>query len=133
MPVIFPDGLAELNGGLQIYRPSRKIFERILKTIEMGSADEFPFSDQDVLSKTFYMEIGSYISNALEPMRIAHSQIWREADVKAVHYLFEKPWDDPRGNGEGPRKWWRKLIKNDSSKRGRKGYSNQIGLDDIHI
>lgn len=41
-------------------------------------------------------------------MRTAHSQIWRDEDVKAIHYLFEKPWNENE-NGNDNRKtrgWW---------------------------
>jgi hypothetical protein len=56
MPTHFPHGLCKLNGGLQIYAPSRAMFERILDVLNTGTPDEFPFPDQDVLAKAFYGE-----------------------------------------------------------------------------
>jgi hypothetical protein len=53
MPTSFPHGLSELNGGLQIFKPSRKKFERILHVLEDSRPNEFLFADQSLLSKTF--------------------------------------------------------------------------------
>jgi len=53
MSPAFPNGLSELNGGLQIFKPSRAKFERILGVLNSSSPEEFLFADQSLLSKTF--------------------------------------------------------------------------------
>ena len=56
MPALFPHGLAELNGGLQIFKPSKAKYERIFNVLNTSEPDEFKFADQSLLSKTFYGE-----------------------------------------------------------------------------
>lgn len=52
----FPQSLSELNGGLQIFKPSRAKFERIYKVLNTSSPGDFLFADQSLLSKTFHGE-----------------------------------------------------------------------------
>jgi hypothetical protein len=54
MPASFPHGLAELNGGLQIFKPSRAKRDRILNVLNTSTSKEFLFADQSLLSKTFH-------------------------------------------------------------------------------
>ena len=56
MPTLFPNGIGKLNGGLQIFQPSSRMFERIQRAVNTGAEDEFVFADQDVLAKAFYGE-----------------------------------------------------------------------------
>lgn len=56
MPVSFPHGLGELNGGLQIFKPSREKFERIFDVLNSSAPGELLFADQSLLSKTFHGE-----------------------------------------------------------------------------
>jgi hypothetical protein len=56
MPISFPHGLSELNGGLQIFKPSKAKRERIYKVLNASTVDDFPFADQSLLSKTFHGE-----------------------------------------------------------------------------
>jgi hypothetical protein len=53
MSVSFPHGLGELNGGLQIFKPSQDKYERILEVLNTSAPGEFLFADQSLLSKTF--------------------------------------------------------------------------------
>jgi len=56
MPVDFPHGLSELNGGLQIFKPSRAKFDRIYNVLNSSEPGDFLFADQSLLSKTFHGE-----------------------------------------------------------------------------
>jgi hypothetical protein len=56
MPSAFPDGLSELNGGLQIFKPTRAKYERILNVLNTSAPGDFLFADQSLLSKTFHGE-----------------------------------------------------------------------------
>jgi hypothetical protein len=39
-------------------------------------------------------------------MKTAHSQVWRDEDVKNVHYLFEKPWTLKESQRRETHVWW---------------------------
>src|SRR5947207_11973603 len=54
MPISFPHGLSELNGGLQIFKPSRTKFQRIYEVLNASAPRDFLFADQSLLSKTFH-------------------------------------------------------------------------------
>ena len=52
----FPQGLSELNGGLQLFKPSRAKYERIYEMLNTSAAGDLLFADQSLLSKTFHGE-----------------------------------------------------------------------------
>ena len=56
IPASFPHGLSELNGGLQIFKPSPEKFERIFNVLNTSDPHEFLFADQSLLSKTYHGE-----------------------------------------------------------------------------
>ena len=52
------------------------------------------FFDQDLLAIVYRNKWKPlpYIYNALKPMRSCHSDLWRDEDVKVLHYILAKPW-----------------------------------------
>jgi len=121
MPVDFPHGLSELNGGLQIFKPSRAKFDRIHNVLNSSAPGDFLFADQSLLSKTFHGEwtplyrspddvadARPFIYNALKTLRTAHAPIWKDEEVKNVHYILGKPWNDidKVNSGEDTHVWW---------------------------
>ena len=48
--------------------------------------------------------------NGLKTLRNIHGHLWRDEEVRCVHYIFhEKPWNQPRGTGgqyEESNSWW---------------------------
>jgi alpha-N-acetylglucosamine transferase len=56
MSLSFPQGLSELNGGLQLFKPSRAKYERIYEVFNTSAAEDLLFADQSLLSKTFHGE-----------------------------------------------------------------------------
>lgn len=54
MPTLFPHGLSELNGGLQIFKPSKQKYDQLLHVLNTSEPTEFIFADQSLLSKTFH-------------------------------------------------------------------------------
>jgi hypothetical protein len=52
--------------------------------------------------------IRPYIYNALKTLRTAHAQIWKDEEVKNVHFILAKPWDDKlKGESlEDTHIWW---------------------------
>ena len=120
MPTLFPHGLSELNGGLQIFKPSKQKYDRLLHVLNTSEPTEFLFADQSVLSKTFHGQwiplyaafprcwYRPYIYNALKTLRTAHAQIWNDDAVKNVHFILGKPWDDKSktNSSEETHSWW---------------------------
>jgi len=49
-----------------------------------------------------------YIYNALKTLRTAHAPIWKDEEVKNVHYILSKPWDDKLGaeSSDDTHVWW---------------------------
>lgn len=84
-----------LNSGLVVLRPSQDTFDGIvtfLHTDERVATYKFP--DQDLLADYFqdrFLPI-SYRYNALKTLRYCHASMWRDEDVKNVHYIQKKPW-----------------------------------------
>ncbi|KKZ61328.1 hypothetical protein EMCG_04045 [[Emmonsia] crescens] len=113
-------GLAVLNGGLQVVNPSTAIYEKILAALQTPSAtSNYAFADQSLLSDLFpgrWVPL-PYIYNALKTLRWegVHSEIWRDGEVKNVHYILSpKPWDEKEEEEEEETKmdethrwWWR--------------------------
>ncbi|KAI5474734.1 glycosyltransferase family 8 protein [Pseudohyphozyma bogoriensis] len=85
-----------LNSGLVILRPSLETFESIKHTLHTDPiVSSFTFPDQDLLAYEFkgrFLSLG-YIYNALKTLRYCHADLWRDEDVKNVHYIIDKPWD----------------------------------------
>ncbi|TEA11911.1 Galactinol synthase 1 [Colletotrichum sidae] len=107
--------LGFMNGGLQVVNPSKKLFEQIVRHMERGAMD-MDFADQSLLSELYRGRWVAlpYVYNALKTMRWqgVHDEIWRDAEVKNVHYILApKPWDeiDEQGRWTGTdesHKWW---------------------------
>ena len=51
-----------------------------------------------------------YVYNSLKTLRIIHQPLWRDEDVRCLHYILDdKPWMRPRGSGgdyETVNGWW---------------------------
>lgn len=111
-----------LNSGLLVVRPSPKTFAQILSALDDPiRVSSYTFPDQELLSDVFrgrWMPL-PYVYNALMPMRWegVHAEIWRDAEVRVVHYIHAaKPWHrvgwcvegEDRGAGELDvlERWW---------------------------
>lgn len=82
------------NGGLQVVKPSKKLYNKIIKALNTNSLD-YDFADQSLLSDVFQSNwIGiSYIYNYLKTLRVIHEDL-DFAKVKNIHYILTpKPWD----------------------------------------
>ena len=54
----------------------------------------YMFPDQDFLAEFFrdkWLALG-WQFNALKTMRYWHENIWRDDEVRALHYIVDKPW-----------------------------------------
>jgi lipopolysaccharide biosynthesis glycosyltransferase len=105
------------NGGLQVVNPSTEVYQLILDQLAHEQAGSYDFADQSLLGDVFRGRWVAlpYIYNALKTMRAkgVHDAIWRDDEVKNVHYLLSpKPWDEgPDEHAEGSHKWWKDVNK----------------------
>lgn len=112
-----------LNSGNVVLRPSRQQFDavaRFLATSEL--VPRFTFPDQDLLAKVYEGKWRPlpYVYNSMKSVRIVHPRVWRDEDVKCLHYaLPDKPWHDlPVENdpyGDLNKWWWKEfeLVRNE--------------------
>ena len=108
-------GIGSPNGGLVVVNPSTDIYDKILQTLKDGKlTGAYEFADQSLLGERFYGRwVGlPYKYNALKTLRWegVHHQIWRDDEVKNVHYILEpKPWDEKLSETKDEsHRWWHK-------------------------
>jgi hypothetical protein len=103
-----------LNSGLVVLQPSDEMVQNIRTVLDTDpEVPNFKFPDQDFLSHLFrgkWVPLG-YQYNALKTLRSCHKPIWRDEDVKNVHYILDKPWASRIGAGTAPQdevlhSWW---------------------------
>lgn len=106
-------GIACPNGGLQVVNPSQGIYDKILETLKNSDLTaSYDFADQSLLGERFYGRWVPipYIYNALKTLRWegVHDAIWRDDEVKNIHYILSpKPWDETLDTaGDESHKWW---------------------------
>lgn len=107
-----------LNSGLLVVIPSLSTYAQIETALsEPSRLVKYNFPDQELLSDVFYGRWLPlpYVYNGLKTMRgkSVHGAIWRDGEVKNVHFIFaRKPWDlclEERRKGaldELDRWWW---------------------------
>lgn len=114
-----PHTLALLNGGVFLYKPRKETWEDMHHLfLTSPNLKNYQFPDQDFLAE-FYR--GKWLSlpwkyNALKTMKQWHPNIWRDEEMKGLHYIVDKPWQrrvasDGIGghlgrDGETHRWWW---------------------------
>lgn len=90
------------------------VYDLIMERMTTSSAIEsYEFADQSLLSDLFFGRWVAlpYIYNALKTLRRkdVHAPIWRDDEVKNIHYILSpKPWDDTPGeeSSESHQWWW---------------------------
>ncbi|CAO1625759.1 unnamed protein product [Jaminaea pallidilutea] len=103
-----------LNSGLVVLEPSSQVFSQMLQHLvdNHERVITYRFPDQDFLADFFHGNYRPlpYIYNALKKLRASHQNIWRDQDVKNVHYIHTKPWEakgrDRGGPDELTHSWW---------------------------
>lgn len=120
------------NGGLQVVNPSKGIYDKIVAQLATSATSNYEFADQSLLGDLFYGRWVAvpYIYNALKTLRWegVHNTIWRDNNVKNVHYILSpKPWDEVREDVQKSQDpshvWWIEMNKdriNDEEQRGMK-------------
>jgi lipopolysaccharide biosynthesis glycosyltransferase len=120
------------NGGLQVVNPSLATYDLILAQLSNETSMSYDFADQSLLSDVFNGRWVAlpYVYNALKTMRSqgVHSEIWRDDEVKNVHYILSpKPWDEKMGECslEVHEWWWvvnNERLESEKGKRIRDGF-----------
>ncbi|KAJ5037933.1 uncharacterized protein L3040_006809 [Drepanopeziza brunnea f. sp. 'multigermtubi'] len=120
-----------LNSGLFICTPNPKLWKDILDFLETSPlVKDFMFPDQDFLAEFFrgkWKAIG-YQYNALKTMRYWHPEMWRDEEVRNLHYIVDKPWSKRVGSdgaagylghdGTTHQWWWDEFAKWEQERKG---------------
>jgi lipopolysaccharide biosynthesis glycosyltransferase len=82
-------------------RPDQNVFEEMEKYIsKKDDIASWLFSDQDFLNEFFRgttIQL-SYIYNTLKTIIIQHGSHWDMDVIRNIHFILEKPWNDPEFN-----------------------------------
>ncbi|PCH33510.1 glycosyltransferase family 8 protein [Wolfiporia cocos MD-104 SS10] len=102
-----------LNSGTVVLNPSSELFAAIRHFLSTSPlVPTFSFPDQDLLAAFFRGKWKSlpWCYNALKTLRVIHKPMWRDEEVRCLHYILaDKPWSTPPGTGgdyEGVNQWW---------------------------
>ncbi|KAG8859357.1 hypothetical protein FRB96_004572 [Tulasnella sp. 330] len=90
-----PRPYGQLNSGLVVLSPSQELFKAIEEYLHTSpDVRTFKFPDQDLLSAFFRGQWKPlpYIYNGLKTLRNVHRNMWRDDDVRCIHYIIDKPW-----------------------------------------
>ncbi|KAF2669797.1 nucleotide-diphospho-sugar transferase [Microthyrium microscopicum] len=125
-------GLSMPNGGLQVVNPSKATYDLISSQLAKEATSNYEFADQSLLGDLFHGRWVAlpYIYNALKTLRWkgVHDAIWKDEEVKNVHYILSpKPWDETeekKGKGDETHGWWHEV--NDARKKDERSR----GIDD---
>jgi len=127
-PLIHPDSLEHasstsgprpyslLNSGLVVLNPSMKLAHQIGEYLSTSPLiPTFSFPDQDLLAAFFAgrWKPLPWKYNALKTLRVIHKNIWRDEEVRCLHYILDdKPWQarisqvDNGGVYTEMNQWW---------------------------
>lgn len=85
-----------LNSGVFVCTPSKDLWERIDHfRVTDPRVKDFAFPDQNFLDEFFkdhWVPIG-WQYNAFKTSRYWHAKSWRDEEVRALHYIVDKPWE----------------------------------------
>lgn len=85
-----------LNSGVFVCTPSHELWKRI-DDFRLNSplVENFTFPDQNFLDEFFrdhWVPVG-WQYNAVKTHRYWHANAWRDEEVRALHYIVDKPWE----------------------------------------
>jgi inositol 3-alpha-galactosyltransferase len=131
-----------LNSGLFLFEPSKELWRGILEFLNSSPLlKDFLFPDQDFLAEYFR---GRWISvgwqyNALKTWRYWHPNIWKDEEVRNLHYIVDKPWnkragnDGYLGNDDQTHRWWWVEYENWELNRQAEGEKEILAMVRAHI
>ncbi|KAE8224742.1 hypothetical protein CF319_g2401 [Tilletia indica] len=105
-----------LNSGLVVITPSQTTMSQMIDQIQTDpKVAAYRFPDQDFLADWFegegYVPL-PWIYNALKPTRECHPEMWRDEEVRNIHYILNKPWTsgyplpDSKVQFADVHRWW---------------------------
>ena len=111
-----PRPYTQLNSGTVVLAPSLAALAAIAHVIATSPlVPTFAFPDQDLLAHHFAGRWRplSWRYNALKTLRVIHAPLWRDDEIRCLHYiLHDKPWHARVGASgaipeyEEMNKWW---------------------------
>jgi inositol 3-alpha-galactosyltransferase len=106
------------NSGLFVFTPYQELWDSMITYFNTTPLlTTFLFADNDFFAEYFrdkWMSVG-YQYNATKTVRAWHPQMWRDDEVRNLHYVADKPWtgrigtDEKAGKSEKDRvthRWW---------------------------
>jgi hypothetical protein len=85
-----------LNSGLVVLRPSQQLSQGVYRFLQTSPlVPTFSFPDQDLLAEYFKGKWKPipWCYNALKTLRNIHKPLWRDEEVRCLHYILaDKPW-----------------------------------------
>ncbi|KAF8507135.1 nucleotide-diphospho-sugar transferase [Russula emetica] len=85
-----------LNSGLFVLTPSATLAQSIVDFLHTSPlVPTFSFPDQDFLAEFFRGKWKPlpWVYNALKMLRVIHKNLWRDEEVRCLHYILpDKPW-----------------------------------------
>ncbi|WWC86052.1 uncharacterized protein L201_000923 [Kwoniella dendrophila CBS 6074] len=85
-----------LNSGLVIFHPSKNLLDKLIYHLNNSPTIlKSKFADQDVITEVFKgnWKPLPWWCNALKTQRAVHKQMWKDDQVRLIHYILDKPWD----------------------------------------
>ncbi|KAH9969000.1 nucleotide-diphospho-sugar transferase, partial [Russula dissimulans] len=109
-----------LNSGLVVLTPSTTLARAVVDFLHASPlVPKFTFFDQDLLATFFQGKWKPlpWVYNALKTLRMIHKNIWRDEEVRCLHYILpDKPWKTRVREGDvvddmmETDKWWWKCF-----------------------
>lgn len=111
-----PHNNAMLNSGMVVLSPSKALMEDMINYLyESPLVKTFSFPDQDFITHYFkgkWRNVG-WTYNAIKTARYWHPKLWKDGNVKNLHYIVAKPWMTPvekwtafEGDDRTTHGWW---------------------------
>jgi len=108
-----PRPYGQLNSGTVVLNPSPELGKAIVHYLDTENLESFAFPDQDLLAAFFkgkWKPLQWYY-NALKTLRMIHPQLWRDDEIRCLHYILkDKPWEARIHAVPGPfdelHNWW---------------------------
>lgn len=86
-----------LNSGLVVIpRPSRAALADLVHFLNTDpSVAKVRFADQDIIASAYKgrWQPLPWWANALKPVRGVHPGVWKDEEVRLIHYILAKPWE----------------------------------------
>tara|TARA_A100001015_G_scaffold288731_1_gene359878 strand:- start:443 stop:1258 length:816 start_codon:yes stop_codon:yes gene_type:complete len=83
------------NAGFLVLEPNGGLFRKMMCFLKNQELSHYLFVDQDFLNDFFKAKITplSYVYNTLKTCLVHHPDVCQLKEVKAIHYILDKPWE----------------------------------------